>query len=407
VVLVEYTFVSLGLVLLLGLSLKHKMLAIILSVAYVLRVTLVYYDVYVSDLPASGEDTLLFDYWATYWIIDSPTQIFENVYLGSRFYGWFVSLVYSAFDESRFVAQWCNALLACLAIRYFYLTARLLYAPRLARNLTFIFAFWPTYVLFSSVLLRESFIVFSLAAGIFFLVRWQFTSQPVDLVFTGLTFTLGAAMHSGVILALVALPVVVLYSGFGARNKQGGRRRNSRGGKGILVVLATIVMWVVLSSGIGLQKFSRSEDLTASSVVDIQRNSARDRTAYLGDVQGTSYFQLILQTPQRVIYFFLKPFPWDVQNFSDIIGLLDALLYFYLLVIIILRLKGRTFTRNEMLVLGIGVLIAFTFALATSNYGTAIRHRMKVLPVLALMAATPSALYRMQSENKPQRLRNR
>ena len=392
--LIEAFVALFGFACLLWLSRGHPALMLILFVSYSLRLVLVYVDVYVANIPGSGDDTLMFDSWAKYWIITSPAQTFENFYMGSRLYGWFVSIVYSLFYENRFVAQWCNIMLACSAVRFFYLTAKQLYNPRVARSLSIVFAFWPTYLLFTSILLREAFVVFGLMAGIYYLVSWQNKGRSIYLVYSCLALMLGVAMHSGVILALAALPVAVLYSQTPADKLWGNRR--SRVGRIFLVSTMAIAALIIFSSGVGLQKFSRNENLSASNIFELQNNSARNRTAYLSDIDGSSYTQLVLQVPQRIVYFFLKPMPWDVEIMIDVVGFIDALFFLAIIIIIFTRLRSRRITRNELIILGIGVLVAATYAVGTSNYGTALRHRMKVLPIVLLIAVRPVTLHRIQ-----------
>lgn len=372
-------FIVFGFVVIYTANHRNPSMFLLLFLVYILRCFLAYWDVYVSGLPGTGTDTVYFDFLGNQWRITSIADIFQYIGLGSQLYGWFVSIIYSITDSDRFVAQWFNVILSILAIKYLYLTAVMLTSRKVALLIAWIFAFWPTYILFSTILLRESWVIFCLVAAVFHLVKWQVGEATKNLVYCSLYLALGMAFHSGLILGLVSLPLII------ALTRKNKKRPFGSGRKGIELVFSIACLVVALSFGIGAQKFSRSTDLSASTIFERQSKSARDRTAYLSDVEGTSYLKLVAQTPLRIGYFLLKPFPWDIQIFLDLIGFVDATIFLFLCYIIYKRIRRKSIERNEYMILVLGLLITITLAAATSNYGTAVRHRAKVLPFFLLL----------------------
>ena len=98
---------------------------------------------------------------------------------------------------------------------------------------------------------------------------------------------------------------------------------------------------------------------------------------------------MLLQTPVRMIYFFYTPFVWMISTAADIVGLFDALLYIFLS---IYAFKGLAYLwcKDKLLFWAIvSILLVFlvVFAWGTSNYGTAIRHRQKIVWFLTIPAA--------------------
>ena len=122
-----------------------------------------------------------------------------------------------------------------------------------------------------------------------------------------------------------------------------------------------------------------------------QEVAARDRAVYLQGMKMYTMFDVFWQTPIRVIYFLFTPFPWMIKQFIDLFGLVDALLYVWL-VVCLWKLRRFVFQNSNAKVLGLFILAGITvFAIATSNYGTALRHRAKFAPLLIALA-TPVLL---------------
>ena len=115
----------------------------------------------------------------------------------------------------------------------------------------------------------------------------------------------------------------------------------------------------------------------------------RGRAQYLGGMSVNNVFDFIWQTPIRIIFFYLTPFIWMISTVGDLVGLLDALLLFFL---IYYSIKSLYVTAGKQKNLIKGLLIAFivisiVFSWGTSNYGTAIRHRQKMLVLLIPLAS--------------------
>jgi hypothetical protein len=148
------------------------------------------------------------------------------------------------------------------------------------------------------------------------------------------------------------------------------------------------VVAVVLASGYGQQKFEglQSGDLSALSAK--QGNFARGRAAYLEDLHATSTTDMIWQTPIRVTFFLFAPFPWMLESAADAFGVVDSLLFVILIGWAVRNRKAVTEVPLRLLTLGVFGAMAVVFAIGVSNYGTAVRHRGKMLPLLVAAAAS-------------------
>ena len=162
-----------------------------------------------------------------------------------------------------------------------------------------------------------------------------------------------------------------------------GRCTVRRYGNGLVGVLQ-----FSLRTGVGLEKlWALLRDFDINTIASWHAYSARGRGAYLSGVEMDVWLDLAWNLPLRVLYFLGSPFIWMVSQFRDILGLLDALVFLYVALRITLDIKQRRFLTVDaylsvaLVVAGIIVL----FALGTSNYGTAFRHRAKVFPWLLLL----------------------
>jgi len=113
------------------------------------------------------------------------------------------------------------------------------------------------------------------------------------------------------------------------------------------------------------------------------------RGAYLAGYYPGSTVDIVLQTPVRVIYFLFMPFPWKVSGLADFIGFIDVFLYAILIVYTAKAFRNLDkYGRFILLtILSVALVEIVVFAWGTSNFGTAIRHRQKVVCLLITMAS--------------------
>ena len=83
-----------------------------------------------------------------------------------------------------------------------------------------------------------------------------------------------------------------------------------------------------------------------------------------------------------------------VSEAVDLLGLFDAVLYIFLTIYILRKMKSlkrlpqkRPEDQFILLLIIVLIVVIMMFAAVTSNYGTAIRHRCKLFPMLLLIIA--------------------
>jgi hypothetical protein len=128
---------------------------------------------------------------------------------------------------------------------------------------------------------------------------------------------------------------------------------------------------------------------TIEDVVRDPHQNDRANTTYLYHIP-TTVEAFITQIPYRFIMFTLSPLPWQVYDIPTFIAwLFDGIfqLFFFFKIIILLfdnHPRSRFGRETKRVVLLVFFCVNFIFALGTADYGTAIRHRAKIFPMMMI-----------------------
>lgn len=356
-------------------------------VAFLLRAGLALVQVFVVPLPGSGGDALRFDRIAWGWALDTSVGLWSRIGSGSTLYIWFMAVGYRLAERSELLILGVNVVLSTLIVWHTYQLAMELGADSTARWAAWWTALFPTLALYSAVMLREVVVAYPLILGAVWFARWRLTRRTLWFGAAIGAFLASAAFHTG---SVVPLGVTVLFflSDWMRSVGQGRVLRVLAGVLGLSLVAGVGV--VVYGAGVGLDKLSLIQDFSPEALGDYQEVAARSRAAYLSWLTVRGPWDLLWQLPIRMVYYLFSPFPWMVRSPADLIGLLDASLYIWLVWVI---WRGRERVRSNRAARGVAWLtlaIVIVFSIATSNYGTAIRHRGKTAPLLIALAAIAS-----------------
>ena len=358
--------------------------SVILVAAFAFRIAVSVVHVAGFALPDSQFDARTFERIAWLWARDG--RLFDDFTTGSYLYSWLSSGIYLIFGRAPFLLHAINSYFGTLTIYFVMRSARLL-APdtRIDRALGWTLAFYPSAVLYSVLTMREAPMVLALSISIHLLLNWVTTRRIAFGLGAVLCMMVAQLFHAGMIGATLA--VLLIYSRI---SLQSVTVRNNLRPLALLLVMATAIgiLQFSLRTGVGLEKlWALLRDFDINIIASWHAYSARGRGAYLSGVEMDVWLDLAWNLPLRVLYFLGSPFIWMVSQFRDILGLLDALVFLYVTLRITLDIKQRRFLTVDaylsvaLVVAGIIVL----FALGTSNYGTAFRHRAKVFPWLLLL----------------------
>lgn len=354
-----------------------------LITGFLARCSVALIDSEVYRLPGQ-DDAIRYDYFAYYWSRNGVMGTLEHLQTGAALYTWVASVLYAVFERSRLMMQGINVLFGSLMVFYVWRLAALIGEnQKLALRAAWLAALFPSLVFFSSIMLREVVVAFPLVFGVYYLTKWHRDRRNIDIAFAVLGLLVSMAFHSGGVAVL--LGGAIWICGNWVRSIVRGDYRQL--GRSTLALLAAgAVIAAVVSSGFGMGKFNA---VTSGELHDLNAQQdvfARGRTAYLDDLRAEQPLDLVWQSPIRLTYFLFAPFPWMITAGSDVVGLIDSLFF--------LALSWRTWRSRRwlgkhpqaLMVLGVFGAMAITFALGVSNYGTALRHRSKMLPMFIAAA---------------------
>lgn len=347
-------------------------LAVLLTVAYLLRLLVLYADTYhIVGILFSGTDTENF-HAATLAFLSSNGPIKTN-------YTYLLAVFYRVFgDWGRFMAQYFNVLLSFGAILLLYGAMAVSGVSHRIRLFgVAVFSFMPATVCLSGVLLREAwiqfFVMLSVAAFVHWYVRGKLWAVPVCLS----AAIAAILMHEGCIGVMAVLVAGLLVC-------RTWKTIGVRAYMATAVLVAVFLLPLLLFPELFWIKFtSAAAKGNTLDVVPVVAGSS-----YLLWMQKLGIGVRLLLSPLRMFYLLFSPLPFDWRGVTDAgVFVADSLIYLVLTVLMFLRpMWGRAAQLKRMMVYVV-LVVTFVFSIGTSNAGTAVRHRAKFLPVMVLAAA--------------------
>ena len=294
---------------------------------------------------------------------------------------WGLSIFYTVFGRDPLLIRLLAMSASLVSIVYFYRIARMLSDKKASRILTSFFAFYPAIVLYSCSILNEPFIILCLVVSTYFLLSYL-RRPSTKHAFFSLTILIPAIfLHGGLIIGFV-ITVFILGVYRKAKFKQ---KFTAVCLNVVIFVLPCLIIGAVLLdvNNLSLNKLGKLSDLISLETYflnmqlrQFEAMSANSTAIFPEWLLPESLLEYSLTIPVRYFYFLFSPFPWDINNFRQIIGLLDSLMIAFFWVLILS--SAPRFTDRKFFVL-ISLYFAYTalFSMGVVNFGTAFRHRAK------------------------------
>ena len=385
------SFFALLLLVLLLLTVKSRFRNIVVC-AYLLRVTLCYVHIFITPLPDSQFDAVRFESEAWSWARDQ--RCFDDFTTGSLLYAWIGSCVYVMVGRTPLLLQLSNAFFGALIVLVAMKSTDLLVGQRrYHRVVGWILALHPTLLLYSAITMREVAVVLSFSISLYWLLKWLVVGEYRSGIWSVLWMLVSQLFHTGMLAGSILVIGVLVYRTATIHWRPMFRLRapvrHVRVTAVSIIALALLAGagTVMVTGGYGLEKIQR---LTDQSIIEALRSwqvdVARGRAGYLLDFQPTNALDLLLHTPLRLAFLVGAPFPWQISRLRDLWGFVDGCFTLVLFASMLWRLRDPSMKsvkyRTAVLVVA---LMMIGFALVTSNYGTAFRHRGKFLPALVVL----------------------
>ena len=369
-------------------SSHDKKLQKVLFIALAVRLVLMVIDSYIySGLPyLTAADASRFQRRAIeFSMIGIPDLITWPLPGGAGLYAYFMGTVYALFgtDEGTLIRA-INILAGVFAIYNAYHISNMLWTRRIALQNTMILAFFPLLAVYAQNPIRESLVVYFLTLGIMYYVSFIKYRRPHYIALAVIGFGLSTALHMGALMALLGLGVYQIWLFLTSLLR--GRILMFLS-SGIAILIVGFGLHYLNTTGWGLSTIGGEGAIAEFGVEELIQERGGDRRAgrasYLQGMTASNPADVFWQTPIRAAYFLFAPFPWMLGSIWDMVGIFDGLLY---LLVFFGIYKSFPVIRKDpaamaMLVMLLGMILAFAWGV--TNYGTAMRHRAKII-ILAI-----------------------
>jgi hypothetical protein len=354
-----------------------KTVFLIFYISYLFRLFLLFFDLYGQEifvLPNSGLDSEMFHSSAI-------NGLMNGNYGNGHIYSMVLGTLYRFFGNERMIAQFFNVLLSMQAILWVYKTMALYQINEKVKNYTIVvLSFIPNFAIMSSILLRESIIIYLYVLSFYFFSKWFFKNKSFDLLLAYVFGLLVTIFHSGSIVLVVSYSILlILYDQH--------ERRFHFNLKSILVAVSFLIVFLFIFQNyfdVFFLKFANIEEM--DDVTDIYVMGASGYST--GYAIENPILNFIINTPLRIFSFIFSPLPWEWRGLQDVIAFVFSSLFYGGILILGLRSVFKENTRNRNIIISILLIIGiglFVFAWGVSNAGTALRHRDKFIGLFILL----------------------
>ena len=315
-----------------------------------------------------------------------------------RMPGWginyLIATVYLLIGPSLFAAQTlCAVVGGATAPLVYFLADKIFTNKRVARTSALAIAFFPSFIIWSSQLLKDGLIIFLLVLAMLMVMRLQEKFSYVSLLV--LLFSLfGILSLRFYIFYMVALAVVGSFLiGISGSNQSILRRSAML----VVIGLGLTYFGVIRTASSDMEQYGRLDRVQRSRL-----DLSRAESGFNEEVDVSTAEGAISAIPVGIAYLMLAPFPWQMSNVRQAITLPEVLLWWTLIPLMIsgiwYALRNRL--RNAFPILFFSFMLTLAYSIFQGNVGTAYRQRTQIQVFLFIFIATGWGLWREKREDR-------
>lgn len=361
---------------------KSNRFGTIIIAALVLRIGIALVDEAAFVLPSQSDEKEYIEVAFRIlenWKQDLPVFYETSTSLSVKSYSLWLAAIFFIFGKLPLVAVTINVILAISVVILTYKIAFLVFDNRqVAKWSGALVLFFPSFIAFSSYILRDTLIMFLSFVMIYhFLLAVKkektFYHSIITVVFfilCGIMRVQNLYLYSAIFIAFWI--ILFLKSDYGAVSKIA-----------LISILTLAFIWIVTKN----QEFFLS---LATYPMRAKPYRALGGSAYLTWMEYNTLFDIIKYMPLRFIYFTFGPFPWHINTVFQLLSAAEGFLILFAFIYTIVYLAKYGLKKNGDLKLYlflfciIGLLISST---VDSNFGTSVRHRIIHVIFLFVFAA--------------------
>ncbi|MCI8881344.1 MAG: phospholipid carrier-dependent glycosyltransferase [Clostridiaceae bacterium] len=338
----------------------------ILFCGYLLRIVFMLLDLYARKyftLLHSGADTEGF--------FQIACQYYHGDYSDYRtWYPYVINGIFSIFGQNRFIAQYMNIIFWVFTAFLILKICDLFHVSEHSRLLACgLLAFLPNNIILSSILLRESMMIFFDLLGMYYMVLWLKNGRRRYLLLAFLAPIPAIILHTASIGMWVAFALITALW-----NKKRGKYAIGLKTGLVLVggILFVFILFLTSLSSLFLAYIGNDFSIYAIThrIYDIGGSN------YLMNMDYQHWYELIPFTLIRMFYFVCSPVLTECRGLRDYFCVLgDVLPTVFVLFNIGINMRKKNLSRYALVGIFSYVITVGIFAWGTANAGTAMRHR--------------------------------
>jgi hypothetical protein len=357
--------------------LSKKNHQIIYSLVFTVANFLVIYQATNKNIPLGGIDWGNFNRQAMI-VLNESNSFITFISNEQNLFAKFVASIYFIFGPNIEQMYFFIFLTSLLVFHYIYKTAYFLLNDKNKASLVaLIWSIWPSEIIHSITFLREMPIQLFFIMSLYYFLLF-INKRKVAFFFIAIALSIiSSMMHSG----MIGVVVTFLFIGVSILGSRGTSIFSP-----IRITIFIAVVLVLVNSPIGEAMTLKFQDVESVEDLIDKKQRVEGNTAYITSTPQNS-MDLLLQTPYRLFMFALAPLPWQVYSLGTLLswildGLLRCVVVWKLFEFFkLFKPKCENEIVYKYLFLLIVIFTYLIFSWGTQNYGTAIRHRLKIFPM--------------------------
>lgn len=359
----------------------------IIFVALLIRILFLIINNHFFYLPDGNMDALNFEARAWNWSKGGFLNIF-NYYKGpdAYFISFFYAIPYSLFGRSILMLQSISILFGLGSVFLGWLLAKKLWGNKTAKKVGWTIALFPSIVSYSVLTMREVYISFFLILAIYGVVNWVRAKDIKSIILTIFGFIGATFFHGASIIGLFVFAAVVTLDSI-KKSFELIKTRTINIKLLFVVFISSVVLMQYVSGKIHVPYLKTFDKTINTQHMRLLMNyNTKGDASYPDWLKVETDVEFIYKVPLRTLYFLFAPFPWDAKKLSHIVGVFDSVLYMTLF-FLILRNRKTIWKDPALRIISLILLSYFIiFGIGVSNFGTGIRHRVKFVIGLIMLA---------------------
>ena len=337
----------------------------------------------------------LMDIWAGNPVANDPlTQRVLAVNGAGWGMNYFVGGIYSILGRNFFAAQSICALIGAATAPMVYMCAIKIFGNlRVAKHSALFIALFPSFIIWSSQLMKDGLIIFLLVLVMTMILQIQERLNYVS-VFVLLVSLFGIMSLRFYIFYMLLVAVAGSFL-IGTS----GNVKSMIGRSVALVVLGLGLTYfgVIKTGSADLDKFANLQAIQ-NSRSDLAKSA---NSGFGAELDVSTADGAIIALPVGLTYLMLAPFPWQMSNLRQAITLPEVLTWWALIPLLIsgfwYSLRHRL--RKALPVLIFSITLTLAYSIFQGNVGTAYRQRTQIQVFLFMFIAVGWVLMKEKREN--------